>query len=138
MLKPLAILAIAGSLNLVTVYALQTSHNFARFWSLNTLVIAATIVPVQLLLAYLGRFDRFPTDVAIAVNIAVVILFAAGMEIWLKTPADRPAPWGAILRNMALYVPMLVCAVGAALVRNSQRESSEPTSPPSAASVDRR
>jgi hypothetical protein len=122
MLKPLAILALAGALNLVTVYALQTSGNLARFWSLNTLVIALTIVPVQWMLAYLGRFERFPIDVAIAVNIAVVMLFAAGMQVWVNRPAGQPAPWGAILRSMAIYSPMLVCALGAAFVRNAQRE----------------
>lgn len=123
MLKPLAILALAGAFNLVTVYALQTSGNLARFWSLNTLVIALTIVPVQWMLAYLGRFEQFPIDVAIAVNIAVVMLFAAGMQVWVNAPAGQRVPWGAIMRAMAIYSPMLVCALGAAFVRSAQREN---------------
>jgi hypothetical protein len=125
MLKPVAILALAAVLNLVAVYAIQTSGNLARFWSLNTLVIALAIVPVQWLLAYLGRFEQFPADVAIAVNIAVVMLFAAGIQVWLQTPPGQPAPWGVILRSMAIYAPMVACALFAAFVKNAQRERSD-------------
>ena len=49
MLQPLAILTLATVLNLITIYAIQTSHNLARFWSLNTLVIALSYVIVNLL-----------------------------------------------------------------------------------------
>ena len=120
MLQPLAILTVATLLNLITIYAIQTSHNLSRFWSLNTLVIAISIVPVQWLLAYIGRFERFPTDMAIALLIAIVMLFAAGMQVWQKTPPGQVADWPAVLRSMAIYIPMLLCAIGAALVKNAR------------------